>query len=715
MFLGYSDLARHRSPLNHLMRNLPNRIALFQTRTFRHGRPAVLAAIYSTIAIGSLRADVTLPRIFSDHAVLLKSESVPVWGKGTPGEAVTVTLEKSSAQTVVGDDGKWKTVLNLKDAGPGPYELVVQGKNTLTVRDVLVGEVWFCSGQSNMDFPLGSFPVAKTEVPNSANPNLRQFLVKRMPSADPLDDVEGEWMAASPATAGKFSAVAYFFGKNLQKELAAPVGLINSALGGTMIEAWMSNDALASDPVVKAGAEKAQNDRRAFDHYADLYAAWQKKYGREDRKQGDPAAFAGLDVDTSDWKTVTLPGFLAEAGLPEAGAIWVRRKVPAPSQPDIAPKKFVDMFLDNIQDSNEVYWNGRRVGSSPVDSVVHRYGVKGDLVNDGDNVVALRIFSACESGGVAPGGQRFQGNHVSFKGEWLAKVEYAFPPLDEAAKAEFPKRPATPIDSQNVAGYLYNSMVYPLIPYAVRGVIWYQGEGNWNRGYQYRAEFPAMITDWRAKWGRGDLPFYFCQIANLGGHSRQPEKTSMFAEVREAQSMALTLPNTGQAVLIDLGEEENIHPADKMSVGDRLARIAFAQTYGKDIVYSGPVFDSMTVEGDKARVRFKHAAPGLVARPLPESYAPSSQSSRMVPLVRNSPQSEIEGFAICGEDKKWEWASAKIEGDTVIVWSDAVPKPVAVRYAWAQNPFCNLYNAAGLPANPFRTDDFPLASRNAKY
>lgn len=697
------------------MRILLIGIALFPGALSRRLAMSLLAASLGGMGVDAAQAEISLPRIFSDHAVLQRSDEVPVWGKGTPGESVIVTLGPATAQAAAGPDGKWKAVLNLKDMGPGPYDLVVQGRNTITVRDVLVGEVWLCSGQSNMDFPLGSFPIAKTEAPVSANPNLRQFLVKRSPSADPLDDVEGEWMAAGPATSGKFSAVAYFFGKQVQKELGGPVGLVNSALGGTMIEAWMSRDALASDPVLKAGADKARNDRRAFDQYAELYRAWQRKYGREDKKQGEPAAFAGANVDTSDWKPVTLPGFFAEAGLPEAGAIWVRRKVVAPSPPDIAPKKGVDMFLDNIRDANEVYWNGRQVGKSGVDSVVHRYGVKGELVNEGDNVLALRIFSACESGGVAPGGQRFQGNHASFKGEWLARVEYAFPPLDAAARAEFPKRPATPIDAQNVAGYMYDGMIQPLIPYAIRGVIWYQGEGNWNRGYQYRTEFPALITGWRARWDRGDLPFYYCQIANLGAHSRQPEKTSLFAEVREAQSMALSLPNTGQAVLIDVGEEEDIHPADKMSVGDRLARIALARTYGRDVAYSGPIFDSMTIEGDKARIRFKHADPGLVARPMPETYAPSSKSPRMVPLVRNSPQSELEGFAVYGENKKWEWADARIDGDTVLVWSDAVSKPVAVRYAWAQNPFCNLYNAAGLPAGPFRTDDFPLASRNAKY
>lgn len=301
------------------------------------------------------------------------------------------------------------------------------------------------------------------------------------------------------------------------------------------------------------------------------------------------------------------------------------------------------------------------------------------------------------------------------KGEWLAKVETALPPLESVALSALPSRPAAvPYDPQNVAGYLFNGMISPVIPYGLRGVIWYQGEGNWNRGYQYRTEFPALIKDWRAKWGRGDFPFYYCQVANLSAHPAKPGNSEQ-AELREAQSMALALPNTGQAILIDIGEENNIHPANKVEVGDRLARIALARDYGKNVVYSGPVYAGMSVEGGKIRVKFTHTDGGLVAKPMPAVYQPLSTDPKTVPVVRNSPGSELEGFAVCGEDRKWQWADAKIDGDTVVAGSAQVPKPVAVRYAWASNPVCNLYNGAGLPTSPFRTDDFPLSSRNNKY
>jgi sialate O-acetylesterase len=329
-------------------------------------------------------------------------------------------------------------------------------------------------------------------------------------------------------------------------------------------------------------------------------------------------------------------------------------------------------------------------------------------------VLAVRIFNPSAGAGIEPGKARFQGNHFMLTGEWLGKAEFALPPLSDAAKSALPPRPPTPIEPLNVASYLFNGMINPVIPYAIQGAIWYQGEGNWLRGHQYRTAFPALIKDWRAKWDRGDFPFYFCQIANLGVHSPRPEE-SAFAEVREAQSMTLSLPKTGQAILIDIGEEGNIHPADKVSVGDRLARIALAGTYGKSVPFSGPVFEAMAVEGNKVRLRFKHTDGGLVAKPLPAAYQPVSTDPKTVPLVRNSPAGELEGFAVCGLDRKWAWATAKIEGDAVIAWNDAVPEPVAVRYAWAQNPFCNLYNGEGLPAAPFRTDDFPIRSEKNHY
>ncbi len=662
------------------------------------------------------RADVTVPAFFSDHAVLQKAAKVPVWGKAAPAEAVTVTLDKATSTATAGADGKWKAVLDLSAEGPGPYSLTIQGKNQLAFTDILVGEVWLCGGQSNMDFPLGAFPVAKSEVPASANPLLRQFKVAYKPSPIPLDDVQGKWVLAGPATSGQFSAVGYFYGKKLQNELGVPVGLMNDCVGGTLIETWMSPDALASDPDLKAGADKAQQDRVAFDNYGTQYAAWEKQYQREDFPEGDPQTYAAPDIDTKDWKPVTLPGTFAAAGLADAGAIWIRRTVPVPSEPDIHANKGLDTTLGDIRDCDDVYWNGKKIGSSDETATNRRYGVRFNLVQEPQGTFAVRIFNPATGAGIAPGDARFQANHFQLSGQWLAKVEKALPPLDPAALAALPQKPQTvPYDPQNVAGYLWNGMINPVVGYGIRGVIWYQGEGNYNHGAQYHTEFPELIKDWRAKWGEGDYPFYFCQIANNQTHPTKPGN-DFAPELREGQDMGLTQPNTGEAILIDIGEEGNIHPADKMDVGDRLGRIALANTYGKTVSYSGPVHDTVTIEGDKVRVHFKFADGGLVAKPMPATYQPLSTDPATKPVVRNSPDAQVEGFSICGDDHKWVWAAAaSIDGESVLVSSPNVPKPVAVRYAWAYNPWCNLYNGAGLPAGPFRTDDFPLLSAKARY
>ncbi len=663
---------------------------------------------------GSLHADVTLPAIFSDHAVLLRSNRTPIWGQANPGEAINISLGTAQATATAGADGRWRAELDLAKAPTDPLELVVESSNRIVVKDVLVGEVWFCSGQSNMAFPLSAFASGKEEIPKSANPQLRQFLVAFKTSPVPLDDVQGKWTVSGPDTVGAFSAVAYFFGKKLQAELGGAVGLINDSVGGTVIEAWMSREALDADPELKTGRENAQNDRAAFDTYGEKYRAWQKQFGREDRPTAKIDEWTSANIDTTDWKPVTLPGLFSAAGLPDAGAVWIRRKITAPSEPDIRPGKGIDLYLGDIRDSNTVYWNGRKIGDSDLLAVLRRYGIRFNFVNEGENVLAVRIFNPATGAGILPSKARFQGNHYMLQGEWLAKAEFELPPLDEAAKAAFPQRPMLPIDPQNVASYLFNGMINPIIPYGIRGIIWYQGEGNWQRGFQYRTAFPLLIKDWRAKWGQENLPFYFCQLANFQAINPKPQD-SPFAEVRDAQTQALALPNTGQAVLIDVGEEGDIHPADKESVGDRLMRIALAKTYNKDLAYSGPVYQSQSIEGNRIRLSFQHTDGGLVAKPLPAEYRPVSKEPCTAPLVRNRPESQLEGFAICGQDRKWTWADAKIDGDTVVVSSDAVPQPVAVRYAWAQNPICNLTNAAGLPAGPFRTDDFPLTSAKARY
>jgi sialate O-acetylesterase len=314
---------------------------------------------------------------------------------------------------------------------------------------------------------------------------------------------------------------------------------------------------------------------------------------------------------------------------------------------------------------------------------------------------------------ISAGADRFYVGPVPIGGQWLAKAEYSLPALSASELASVPKPPSQP-PAMKAAG-IFNGVVHPVIPYGIAGMLWYQGESNMGIAYQYRTSFPLFIRDLREKWHQPELPFYFCQLPGNFAKTTLPGE-SAWAEMRESQSRALSLPNTAQAVIIDLGEAEDMHPRNKADVGARLARIALKRQYGQSqLVDSGPVYDSMAMEGGKIRVRFTHTDGGLVARPLPPTYDVQTLLNRTAPLVPNIPGSELQGFAICGEDHRWVWAEAKIEGDTVLVWSEKVTAPVAVRYAWADNPTCNLYNAADLPAAPFRTDNFPTTTDTKRF
>ncbi|MCK9588069.1 MAG: sialate O-acetylesterase [Terrimicrobiaceae bacterium] len=677
-------------------------------------RLAVLIAASTSCAW----ADVKLPAIISDHMVLEKSARVPIWGKADSGEKVTVTLNGRSAKAEAGADGKWITTLDLKDSAPGPFEMAVEGKNKLTVADVVVGEVWVASGQSNMEFSLKNSLDAEKEIAQSANPLLRQFLVKKNPTNEPAEDTEGSWMAASPETTGTFSAVGYYFAKKIQNELKVPVGLVHTSWGGTPSEAWTSVEATDSIPDLKASRERVWAVLREYPEkkkaFTGGFGAWLKENNREDKPVVDAAAFAGGDVSTDGWVPVKIPGPVIARGLPAAGAVWLRKEVDVPG-------KTVTAFplILPIDGFDSVYWNAKLLKQTTFQDFpglgnVRRYGpfnIPASEVKEGKNTLAIRLY---EPVGPAKIFGEPKAGPMSLGGEWLAKAEFGFPALDPQKIAAAPQLPTTPPGPQNVAGYLFNGMIHPILPYAISGAVWYQGESNADRAHQYRTAFPLMITDWRKQWNQGDFPFYFCQIANFMAKKSDPCESS-WAELREAQSSTLSLPNTGQAVLIDIGESGDIHPRNKKDVGERLALIALARDYGKSIPYSGPVYDSMKIGSGKAVLRFKHTEGGLVAKPLPETYDVISRAKKTAPLVRNSPGSQLEGFAICGEDKKWVWADAKIDGNTVVVSSEKVPAPAAVRYAWADNPTCNLYNGAGLPASPFRTDDFPPVTLNEKY
>ena len=665
-------------------------------------RVFVRAALFVTPAV-HLLADVALPSIFSDHVVLQKSARVPVWGSAENGEEITVTLNSAKADVTTGEDGHWQVLLDLSHSGPGPFTLVVQGKNTLTISDVVVGEVWLASGQSNMEFPLRNAVNAQAEIAASANTALRQFTVAKAESSLPAKNCNGQWTVAGSETSGMFSAVGYFFCKGLQGKINAPVGLIHSSWGGSPSEAWTSKEAFETDPELRAGAKKSENELKTYPERLQSYVLalsnWEASTGRKDR------SFTGMPLD--DWEPTKLPGKISDAG-----AVWLRCRFQVPA--DQEGKSF-SINLGSIRGVDRIYWNGVCVGEASQIQVIKRHGDRRQLipaaqVKAGEAVLAVRFFSSTDDIVLARDAEAGTWS----RSVWELKTEFKLPVLSEAEKTALPVSPGMNPEAWRAASHLYNAMIHPLIPYAIKGAIWYQGESNIERAYQYRNAFPLLINDWRMHWGEGDFPFYFCQLANMNGKQPAPVQSS-WAELREAQALTLAVPHTGQAVLIDLGEAGDVHARNKADVGARLAALALGQTYGFSVPFSGPVYESMKIENGQIRLSFEKTADGLVANPLPSIYVVSSLTGKKAPLLRNSPKSKFEGFAICGVDRKWVWADARIEGNKVVVWSAQVDAPVAVRYGWADNPTCNLYNTAGFPASPFRTDDFPMNTGNARY
>jgi sialate O-acetylesterase len=651
-------------------------------------------------------AELRLPSIFSDHMVLQSGKVVPVWGWADPAEEVAVEFAGQSQSTKTNADGKWRVKLDALEASAESRELVVKSltrNRSLKVADVLVGEVWAGGGQSNMEFDLKAITSAAAEIEASANPTLRQFHVLKNPSADaPADDVPGHWTVARPGTTEDFIAAGYYFAKSIQRELKTPVGLIKVCWGGSKVEPWISPASLASVPALAAGAKNmdAMSERNKS-----AFREWLKQTQREDRALGDMSRFLNGPVSTDDgWVAVKDSGPVSDPSLPQYGAFWFRKEVSLSARQTGAVQ--VLQFGPTAQ-FDQVYWNGTLIGERSVDNFtglisVRHYLIPPALLKEGVNQLAVRLFAPAEP----PGFSWFPsvGTTKMLVG-WMAKAEYALPPLDADGKKAVP-----PLTGQHVLpGRLFNGMVHPILPYAIRGVLWYQGESNTGNASLYRTAFPLLIQDWRQHWEQGDFPFYFCQLANYRAKTTQPGE-SVWAELREAQAKTLSAPHTGMAVLIDTGESEDIHPQSKQVAGERLARIALANTYGREVVFSGPLYTSMKIEGSAIRLGFDHLGGGLVAREVPATYDVMRKAGKTAPLVRNSPQSPLEGFAICGADQQWVWAEAKIEGDTVLVSSSRVTAPIAVRYAWADNPTCNLYNQAGLPASPFRTDDFAFAA-----
>lgn len=638
---------------------------------------------------GKMSAEVRMSPLFTDNMVLQQKTDAPVWGTADPGAQVQVmTSWNKRVYTVkAGEDGKWMVKVATPKAG-GPYTMTVKenGNEAKVINNLLIGEVWLCSGQSNMEMPVkgwGKVYDYEKELKDAANyPKIRLLEVQRDLSPVPEEtfkaDADG-WMVCSPETLEEFSATAYFFGREIHNKRNVPVGLINTSWGGTQIEAWMSKDAFKGVKTLEGEAEwvgtwptdkeeRVRITEKGINDWKELQAAFDKAY----LNVNNDMAF--YEYDDSGWDEHKFPG---ELGYGFDGHVFIRREVMIPESWNGKPVK---MHMEAVDDWDFTYFNGTFIGGMDGWYLERSYDIPAELVKSGKAVIAMRIIDTKDEGGINGKDHTFylegpDGERISLAGNWKLKRV--------ADYKAFPIRPINMKDSPNWSTVLYNAMINPLVPYAIKGAIWYQGCGNVERAYQYRDLMSLMIEDWRQIWGYS-FPFYITQLANYLDLQTDPEE-SMWAELREAQDIASRVTaNAGQAVTIDIGDAKDIHPKNKQEVGRRLALQALNKTYGMPVMCSGPVFEGYEIDGNVIRIRFSSIGKGLVAK-----------------------GGKLEGFVIAGADRKFHWADAKIAGEYVEVTCKDVERPLAVRYAWADNPVCNLFNSEGLPASPFRTDDWP--------
>jgi len=626
----------------------------------------------------SMVAQVRLPRLVSDGMVLQRDAQVKVWGWAAQGEKVTVSFHDSVYFATANEKGEWTILLSALKAG-GPFTMTVGASNIITVKDIMIGDVWVCSGQSNMELPVRRVrPLYGKEIASSANPYIRHFTVPQKYDFNaPENDLgSGKWESPNPTAVLNFSAVAYFFGTDLYEKYHVPIGLINTSLGGSPAESWLSEGALKQFPNHLKEAQRfrdanlirqieSQDKARIDAWYAEL---WQKDEGYRDSQK----PWSETALSTDGWRRMNVPGYWAATELGAVnGVVWFRKDVEVPASMIGKP---VELNLGRIVDADSVFINGVFVGTTSYQYPPRWYSLPPNVLKAGPNTVVVRVISNIGKGGFVldkPYQIVCEGGTIDLKGPWLYRLGARMEPL--ASQTFIRWKPLG----------LFNAMLAPLLNYAIKGVIWYQGESNAERPIEYRDLFPAVIRDWRAKWNQGDFPFLFVQLPNFMEAKDQPSESN-WALLREAQLRTLSLPRTGMAVAIDIGEWNDIHPLNKKDVGKRLALAAQKVAYADDkVVYFGPIYQSMKVDGDKIIIAFTNTGSGLVAR-----------------------GEELKTFAIAGSDKRFVWAKAKIENNRVVVWSEMVSNPVAVRYAWADNPEgANLYNAEGLPASPFRTDE----------
>lgn len=630
-------------------------------------------------------ATIKLPALVSNGMVLQRDAKLKIWGWAAPGEKVSISFNGKKAAAITGTKGNWLIWLPAIQSG-GPFTMKIKGSNEIILTDILIGDVWFCSGQSNMVLPVErvkeKYP---DEIPGANYPEIRNFFIPTLADVTKLhDDLPqgSKWLAATSQNVGSFGAASYFFAKDLYQKYHVPIGIINSSVGGTPIEAWISEDGFKQfsndETMIKNFKDTAYMNRLALKQAALTNAS--KNEPTPDPDKGLTGAKPWYDTTyvPEGWHKFWLPGYWADQGVKGLnGVVWFRKEIDLPASMAGTVAK---LFVGRIVDADETYVNGIKVGATTYQYPPRRYEVPAGLLKPGKNIIVVRVTNTAGKGGFVPDKNyslNANGQRIDLRGDWQYKVGQVFVHTDG-------NYGDGGLSMQNSPTGLYNTMVAPAINYTIKGMVWYQGETNANRAAEYGKLLPTLIVDWRNKWQQGDVPFLFVQLPNFMEVNYSPSE-SQWAELRESQRKALAVANTAMAVTIDAGEWNDIHPLDKKDVGDRLALAAEHLAYGdKSVVYSGPSYQSYKIEGDKIILTFTNIGSGLMVKGGGDLYY----------------------FAIAGADKKYFWAKAIIDGNTVIVHSDRVNAPLYVRYAWADNPEgANLYNNEGLPASPFETDD----------
>ncbi|MEH3113890.1 sialate O-acetylesterase [Pedobacter terrae] len=634
----------------------------------------------------SVSAKVTLPQLVSSHMVLQRESPLTIWGWAAAKEKITIRFNGKIYKAITDDQGSWSVKMGKMKAG-GPFKMIITGENIITLDDIMLGDVWFCSGQSNMALPMERLKEAYPQViEKDYFPLIRNFFVptKANLSGEATDLPPGKWVPATGAGILGFGGTSYFFAKTLFQKYNIPIGIINSSVGGTPIEAWMSRDAFLTNP----------EQLKKIDNFRDsvFMANYQKKLKEKNLARpttSAPIVDEGIsgsvkwidpDFDASSWRKFWMPGYWADQGIRNINGIFYFRKelqIPA----DMSGQQ-AKLYIGRIIDADSVFLNGKFIGNTTYQYPPRRYVVPAGLLKTGKNILVVKVISNSGKGGFVPDKNYSlitPDKKIDLRGEWSFEVGYAQPRQNQGFRSDAEMR----LVAQNEPTGLFNTMVAPAVQFAIKGFVWYQGESNTADPKAYGQLLPALIKDWRNKWKQGDLPFIYAQLPNFMEANYLPEESN-WAQFRQSQLKALVVPNTGMAVTIDAGEWNDIHPLDKKDVGERLALWAEHLAYqDQQITYSGPIYSSNRLKGSELTLNFDHSSPGL--------------------MIKGS--KKLMGFALAGEDKVFYWAQARLVGDTVVLLSPMVLKPAFVRYAWADNPDrANLYNKAGLPASPFEAE-----------